>query len=211
MLRALRTEAACDDCRVLRRYAPTVATLGGVALLVVVLAVVGKAWWDSRIPDTYSVMSYGTHDYGGGPVPVDHVAHGGGISVADLRGGPYPAHAEHSFVLVAKRAMIHLASGRTVDALTFNGTAPGPELRVRQGDLVDVVLENEDVEQGVTIHWHGVDVPNAADGVAGVTQDAVLPGERYRYRFRTEQVGTLGTTPISPRRRTSGAVCSARL
>ena len=85
---------------------------------------------------------------------------------------------------------IHLASGRTIDALTFNGTAPGPELRVRQGDLVDVVLENEDVEQGVTIHWHGVDVPNAADGVAGVTQNAVLPGERYRYRFRAEQVGT---------------------
>ena len=61
---------------------------------------------------------------------------------------------------------------------------------MRQGDLVDVLLENEDVEQGVTIHWHGVDVPNAADGVAGVTQNAVLPGERYRYRFRAEQVGT---------------------
>jgi len=53
-----------------------------------------------------------------------------------------------------------------------------------------VVPENEDVEQGVTIHWHGVDVPNAEDGVAGVTQNAVLPGERYTYRFRAEQVGT---------------------
>ena len=42
----------------------------------------------------------------------------------------------------------------------------------------------------MTIHWHGVDVPNAEDGVAGVTQDAVLPGERYMYRFRAEQVGT---------------------
>ncbi len=36
------------------------------------LAVVGKAWWDSRLPDTYSVMSYGTHDYGGGPEPPNH-------------------------------------------------------------------------------------------------------------------------------------------
>ena len=61
---------------------------------------------------------------------------------------------------------------------------------MRQGDLVEVTLENEDIAQGVTIHWHGIDVPNAEDGVAGVTQDAVLPGERYVYRFRAEQVGT---------------------
>jgi FtsP/CotA-like multicopper oxidase with cupredoxin domain len=61
---------------------------------------------------------------------------------------------------------------------------------VHQGDLVEVVLRNEDVADGVTIHWHGVDVPNAEDGVAGVTQDAVLPGESYTYRFRAGQVGT---------------------
>jgi FtsP/CotA-like multicopper oxidase with cupredoxin domain len=42
----------------------------------------------------------------------------------------------------------------------------------------------------VTIHWHGVDVPNAEDGVAGITQNAVVPGESYTYRFRAEQVGT---------------------
>ncbi len=55
---------------------------------------------------------------------------------------------------------------------------------------MEVVLRNEDVDDGVTIHWHGVDVPNAEDGVAGVTQNAVLPGESYTYRFRAEQVGT---------------------
>ena len=75
---------------------------------------------------------------------------------------------------------IELASGRSIDALTFDGRSPGPELRVRQGDLVEVTLVNEDIEQGVTIHWHGVDVPNAEDGVAGVTQDAVLPGRAPR-------------------------------
>ncbi len=75
-------------------------------------------------------------------------------------------------------------------ALTFDGRSPGPELRVKQGDLVEVVLHNEDVDDGVTIHWHGIDVPNAEDGVAGVTQDAVLPGDSYTYRFRAEQVGT---------------------
>ena len=61
---------------------------------------------------------------------------------------------------------------------------------MREGDLVEVTLVNEDVEDGVTVHWHGLDVPNAEDGVAGVTQDAVPPGGRHVYRFRPEQVGT---------------------
>jgi FtsP/CotA-like multicopper oxidase with cupredoxin domain len=159
------------------------ATLGA-------LAVIGKAWWDSRLPGTYSVMDYGTIDHGGGAEGGWHAygAHGGGVSVADLHG---PAGVPDArFTLTAREATIRLASGRSVDALTFDGRSPGPELRVRQGDLVEVTLENEDVEQGVTIHWHGVDVPNAEDGVAGVTQDAVLPGERHVYRFPAEQVGT---------------------
>jgi FtsP/CotA-like multicopper oxidase with cupredoxin domain len=42
----------------------------------------------------------------------------------------------------------------------------------------------------VSVHWHGVDVPNGEDGVAGVTQDAVQPGGRHVYRFRAEQLGT---------------------
>ena len=61
---------------------------------------------------------------------------------------------------------------------------------MRQGDLVEVKLVNEDISEGVSIHWHGVDVPNREDGVAGVTQDAVRPGESYTYRFRADQVGT---------------------
>ncbi|MGH3079044.1 MAG: multicopper oxidase family protein [Gaiellaceae bacterium] len=154
------------------------------------LAVIGKAWWDSRLPDAYSVMDYGTVDHGGGAEGGWHAygAHGGGVSVADLHG---PAGVPDArFTLTAREATIRLTSGRSVDALTFDGRSPGPELRVRQGDLVEVTLENEDIEQGVTIHWHGVDVPNAEDGVAGVTQDAVLPGEHHVYRFRAEQVGT---------------------
>jgi FtsP/CotA-like multicopper oxidase with cupredoxin domain len=163
-------------------------SVAGVVALVALLAVVGKAWWDSRIPGTYSVMDYGAVDTGGGKAVDPHAAHSGGRSVADLRG---PSGApDVRFALTAKEADIHLATGRLVHALTFDGQSPGPELRVREGDLVEVVLRNEDVEDGVTIHWHGVDVPNAEDGVAGVTQDAVLPGESYTYRFRAEQVGT---------------------
>ena len=162
-----------------------------VVLLFAVVAVLGKAWWDSRLPGTYNVMSYGTHEYGGGPEPPNHAGHdaGAGTSVADLHGASEDTP-DARFELTARAADIRLSSGRVVHALTFDGKSPGPELRVKQGDLVEVVLRNDDVEDGVTIHWHGIDVPNAEDGVAGVTQNAVLPGASYTYRFRAEQVGT---------------------
>ena len=163
--------------------------LGGLVTLaaLVLIGWIGWLWYESRLPDTYRVMAYGSHDHGGGHVPEN--GHHAGISVADLR-GPRGERPDAAFTLTAKTAMIRLTSGRVVEALTFDGKSPGPELRVRRGDLVEVTLVNEDIEQGVTIHWHGVDVPNAEDGVAGVTQNAVLPGQRYVYRFRAEQVGT---------------------
>jgi FtsP/CotA-like multicopper oxidase with cupredoxin domain len=168
-----------------------IVAIAAVVLLVAVVAVLGKAWWDSRLPGTYNVMSYGTHEYGGGPEPPNHAGHdaGAGTSVDELH-EPSDDTPDARFELTARAADIRLSSGRVVHALTFDGKSPGPELRVTQGDLVEVVLRNDDVEDGVTIHWHGIDVPNAEDGVAGVTQNAVLPGASYTYRFRAEQVGT---------------------
>jgi FtsP/CotA-like multicopper oxidase with cupredoxin domain len=163
-------------------------TAGAIALVVAVW--VGTLWWQSRLPSSYDVMDYGTVDLGGGE-PVAHAGHGTGgetTSVADLTGPPGIPDAR--FTLTARAATVRLPSGRTVDALTFDGTIPGPELRVREGDLVQVTLVNEDVASGVSIHWHGVDVPNAEDGVAGVTQDAVPPGGRHVYRFRPDRAGT---------------------
>ena len=174
-----------------REHLQTVVAIAGAAVVLAILAFVAKDWYDSRLPATYNVMDYGRHDYGGGPEPAGHAGHehGGGISVADLH-GPREGAPDDRFELTARAADVRLTSGRVVHALTFNGTSPGPELRVREGDLVEVVLHNEDVSDGVTIHWHGVDVPDAEDGVAGVTQNAVLPGQSYTYRFRVRQVGT---------------------
>ncbi len=163
-------------------------------LTLAALVWLASAWYSSRLPATYSVMDYAVADYGGGSRPVsshEHDHHGGqsGVSVATLR-GPRTGGPIVRFRLTAKHATIRLASGRTIEALTFNGRSPGPELRVHEGDLVEVTLFNKDVEDGVTIHWHGVDVPDAEDGVAGVTQDAVEPGQSYTYRFLASQVGT---------------------
>ena len=167
-----------------------------VALSVLGLAAWGaRAWHGSRLPSTYNVMELGVPDYGGAAVVP--VAHGAGhsragekqmVSVADLtepRGEP-----DFRTTLTARRTRVRLPSGKAIEVWAFNGRIPGPELRVRQGDLVEITLVNADIAQGVSIHWHGVDVPNAEDGVAGVTQDAVLPGQRRVYRFRVHQAGT---------------------
>ncbi|WP_328767181.1 multicopper oxidase family protein [Haloarcula nitratireducens] len=66
---------------------------------------------------------------------------------------------------------------------------PGPELRVQEGDVLSVELTN-DLEAETTIHWHGVPVPNPVDGVPGVTQEPIAPGETFEYRFRAEPAGT---------------------
>lgn len=143
------------------------------------------SWYDSRLPGSYNAMDYATPDYGGGV----HVWHGGTIGVDQLR-GPTRSVPDFRKTITARKADVRLSSGKVVHALTFDGQLPGPKLEVRQGDLVEVTLVNEDIAEGVSIHWHGVDVNNGEDGVAGVTQNAVMPGERYTYRFLTDQVGT---------------------
>ncbi len=113
----------------------------------------------------------------------------GQLSVDQLV-GPQDREPDVRLTLTAARGTVRLSSGHTVDALTFNGTSPGPEIRAKKGQLVEVTLVNTDVAEGVTVHWHGVDVPNAEDGVPGVTQDAVAPGARHVYRFVPTRAGT---------------------
>jgi FtsP/CotA-like multicopper oxidase with cupredoxin domain len=72
---------------------------------------------------------------------------------------------------------------------TYNGSIPGPEIRVKQGDRLRVTLTNR-LPVSTTIHWHGIRLPNAEDGVAGITQDAVRPGETYTYEFVAKDAGT---------------------
>ncbi|WP_327644409.1 multicopper oxidase family protein [Micromonospora zamorensis] len=93
------------------------------------------------------------------------------------------------FTLTAATATVR-AGGRDVAAWAFNAQVPGPELTATVGDVIEVTLRNRDIAKGVTLHWHGYDVPNSQDGVPGVTQAAVRPGQEFVYRFRADQVGT---------------------
>ena len=77
----------------------------------------------------------------------------------------------------------------TTPSLGFNGGTPGPVLRVRQGDELHVNFENRTGEPS-SVHWHGIRIDNAMDGVPGLTQDAVPDGEDFEYRFVTPDAGT---------------------
>jgi FtsP/CotA-like multicopper oxidase with cupredoxin domain len=114
------------------------------------------------------------------------------VSVANLRGArtPGPGGARITRVLTAQRATVRMPSGHTVDAWTYNGQVPGPAVIATEGDLIEVTLRNKDIEEGVTLHWHGYDVPCGDDGAPGLTQPVVARGEQFVYHFRAEQVGT---------------------
>lgn len=112
----------------------------------------------------------------------------GGTSITTLT-APLTAPQMKTFTLVARKSVLSLGSGLRVSAWTFNGTAPGPTLRVKQGDLVVVQVVNH-LSFGITIHWHGIAVPNSQDGAAGVTQDAIKPGQTFTYRFFVNDPGT---------------------
>jgi FtsP/CotA-like multicopper oxidase with cupredoxin domain len=90
------------------------------------------------------------------------------------------------FTLTAKIAKWELEPGKTVDAWTFNGTVPGPTLKVAVGDKVRVVVKNE-LPESTSVHWHGILLPNAVDGVANMTQDPIKPGATYTYEFTAER------------------------
>ena len=179
-----------------RRLGP----LLGVVATVAILATVGWLWLQSLVPGTYSVMDMGYPDYGGGPVPADgmaamdggHGGHGstGSVSVDTLLGPS--GRPDVSVTLTARAETIHLdgEDAGEVAGFTLNHESPGPRITAEVGDLVQVRLVNESVPDGIALHWHGVDVPNGEDGVAGVTQDAVEEGEEYVYRFVAEDAGT---------------------
>lgn len=142
--------------------------------------------YNSKLPNRLN-MAEGPMDFGGG-TQLEHATQSD-FSLAMLT-GPRDRTPDRKFTLTAQKQTIALGSGKKVDAWTYNGQLPGPELRMKRGELVEVTLINRDIEVGATIHWHGLDVPNAEDGVAGATQDAVMPGEKHVYRFIAEQTGT---------------------
>lgn len=95
------------------------------------------------------------------------------------------------FDISAKPGKVHLV-GPDFPATRiwgFNGQVPGSLIRVQHGDTLDLDVKNS-LDVPTSVHWHGIRLPNTMDGVAGLTQAAISPGESFRYQFTPPDAGT---------------------
>jgi FtsP/CotA-like multicopper oxidase with cupredoxin domain len=95
------------------------------------------------------------------------------------------------FNLTCDNVQWEYQAGKFADAFAYNGVLPGPEIRVTEGDTVRINVTNN-LPQSTSIHWHGLLVPNAMDGVPFITQPLIKPGESFTYEFPIRE-GNAGT------------------
>ncbi|MBV9947970.1 MAG: multicopper oxidase domain-containing protein, partial [Myxococcales bacterium] len=93
------------------------------------------------------------------------------------------------FHMVAEEVEHELAPGLKVLCWGYNGAVHGPVLEWMEGERVRVYVTNR-LPAATTVHWHGILLPNGMDGVGGLTQRAIQPGETFKYEFTVRQHGT---------------------
>ncbi|SJZ31747.1 copper-resistance protein, CopA family [Enhydrobacter aerosaccus] len=106
---------------------------------------------------------------------------------ADYAPGPTTLTGDRFDLVVASTAVNFTGRART--ATTVNGSVPAPILRFREGDTVTLNVTNR-LSEPTSIHWHGLILPNAMDGVPGLTFRGIMPGQTFAYRFPIRQAGT---------------------
>jgi len=104
--------------------------------------------------------------------------------------GQFCAFAEQSLSLEAKESKYQFPFFETKTSVwSYNDEIPGPLIRAQEGTTLVVKFLNN-LKEASTIHWHGLRIENAMDGVPGVTQDPVKPGASFTYRLKLEEAGT---------------------
>ncbi|MFN0318504.1 MAG: multicopper oxidase domain-containing protein, partial [Burkholderiales bacterium] len=93
------------------------------------------------------------------------------------------------FHLNAEPVKREFAPGMVVNCWGYNGTTPGPTIECVEGDRVRIYVTNR-LKEHTTIHWHGIFLPNGMDGVGGLNQPHIQPGETFVYEFTLKQNGT---------------------
>ncbi len=111
------------------------------------------------------------------------------LAGAPLMTLPGLARADTPRPLAAAPTTLAAAGEAALPVWAYGASVPGPVLRHRRGDWVDIELHNR-LPEATTVHWHGIRLPNAMDGVPHLTQAPIEPGARFRYRFRLPDSGT---------------------
>lgn len=93
------------------------------------------------------------------------------------------------FHLIAEPIRREFAPGFWVNCWGYNGSSPGPTIEAIEGDRVRILVTNN-LNEPTTVHWHGLIVPNGMDGVSGLTQKPIPPGDTFKYEFTLKQNGT---------------------
>ena len=93
------------------------------------------------------------------------------------------------FHLIAEEVDHEFAPGLRAHCWGFNGQVHGPTIEAVEGDRVRIYVTNK-LPEATSIHWHGILVPSGMDGVAGLSQKAIEPGQTFRYEFKLRQHGT---------------------
>jgi len=93
------------------------------------------------------------------------------------------------FHMVAEEVDHELAPGLKVKCWGYNGRVHGPVVQAVEGDRVRIYVTNR-LPAATTVHWHAVKLVNGMDGVGGLTQKAIAPGETFKYEFTLRQSGT---------------------
>lgn len=93
------------------------------------------------------------------------------------------------FHLVAEEVDHEFAPGSTAKCWGYNGSTPGPTIEAVEGDRVRFLVTNR-LKEHTTIHWHGLLLPSGMDGVGGLNQPQIQPGETFAYEFTLQQHGT---------------------
>ena len=111
---------------------------------------------------------------------------------SQLNGGSLPWKMDNGvkvFHLIAEPIKREFAPGMVVNCWGYNGSTPGPTIEAVEGDRVRILVTNN-LPEHTTIHWHGIFLPNGMDGVGGLTQPHIKPGETYVYEFTLRQNGS---------------------
>jgi len=93
------------------------------------------------------------------------------------------------FHLIVEEIDWEMAPGMTIKAWGYNGRTPGPTIETVEGDQVRILVTNK-LPEPTAVHWHGVFLPSGMDGVQGLTQPGIQPGETFVYEFTLRQHGT---------------------